>query len=208
VNFLSWILTTNKGNKEVSVPVSWQGVTLKQYAQLVTVWDGTDLLQLFSILSGLSVKTLNETVDPALYESLEISTRFIYNEERTFLKADKPKTITVNGKTLTVPDDLDGLTIGQSILVEQVIESSKDYYQAMPIALACCFQMQYDNASEFNSKRAIQLVPEFERMSVVEGYPIAFFLLTPFINRGRITIAKLGRLIIRLFRASSKRELQ
>jgi hypothetical protein len=191
VNFISWILTTNKGNKEVNVPTNWQGVTLKQYAQLVTVWDGSDLLQLFSILSGLSVKTLNETVDPALYESLEISTRFIYNEERTFLKADKPKTITVNGKVLTVPEDLDGLTIGQSILVEQVIESSKD-----------------DNASEFNSKRAIQLVPEFERASVADCYPIAFFLLTPFINRGKITTAKLGRMITHFLKASSKRELQ
>jgi len=123
MNFLSWFAHTNKGIKEVNVPVSWSGVTLKQYARLVTEWDGTDLVQLFSILSGLSVKALNETVDPELYDSLEISTRFIYEPDPVFKKAEKPKKITVSGRTLDVPANLNGLTIGQSIMVRQAIDS-------------------------------------------------------------------------------------
>jgi len=206
VNFLSWILTTNKGNKEVNVPVSWSGVTLKQYAQLVTVWDGTDLLQLFSILSGLSVKVLNETVDPALYESLEISTRFIYDQEPPFKKAEKPKTITVNGKTLEVPANLNGLTIGQSIMVRQEIDKAKNYEEVMALALACYFQPKYDSTTEFNSTRALELLPEFENMPVVEGYGISVFLLRPLMNRGQSIGSKLNLLITRFLKASSQRE--
>jgi hypothetical protein len=206
MNFLSWILTTNKGEKQVNVPTSWAGVTLKQYAQLVTVWDGSDLLQLFSILSGLSVKTLNETVDPALYESLEISTRFIYDQEPPFKKAEKPKTITVNGKTLEVPANLNGLTIGQSIMVRQEIDKAKNYEEVMAMALACYFQNKYDDTEEFNSNRALDLLPHFENMPVGEGYGIAVFLLRPLMRSGKSTGSKLNHLITHLFTTSLRRE--
>jgi len=206
MNFLNWFVTTNKGIKEVQVPTSWSGVTLKQYARLVTEWDGTDLVQLFSILSGLSVKALNETVDPELYDSLEISTRFIYEPDPVFKKAEKPKKITVAGRTLDVPANLNGLTIGQSIMVRQAIDSAKNYEEVMALALACYFQPKYDNTTEFNSTRALELLPEFENVSVVEGYACAFFLLKKLNHRGQSIGNKLNLLITRFLKASSQRE--
>jgi len=206
MNFLSWFAHTNKGIKEVNVPVSWSGVTLKQYARLVTEWDGTDLVQLFSILSGLSVKALNETVDHELYDSLEISTRFIYEPDPVFKKAEKPKRITVAGRTLDVPANLNGLTIGQSIMVRQAIDSAKNYEEVMALALACYFQPKYDNTTEFNSNRALELLPEFEKVSVVEGYACAFFLLKKLNHHGQSIGSRLLRPIIHFLKASSQRE--
>jgi len=206
MNFLNWFVHTNKGIKEVQVPTSWVGVTLKQYARLVTEWNGTDLVQLFSILSGLSVKALNETVDPELYDSLEISTRFIYEPDPVFKKAEKPKRITVAGRTLDVPANLNGLTIGQSIMVRQAIDSAKNYEEVMALALACYFQPKYDNTTEFNSTRALELLSEFENMPVVEGYGIAVFLLRPLMKNGQTIGNKFLHLITRLFKASSQRE--
>lgn len=207
MGFLNWLLTTNKGEKTVKVPISWEFVTLKQYAQLNTIWDGKELVQLFSILSGMPVKTLNDTFDPALYEQLEISTQFIFNTEAPFKKAEKPKTITVNGKTLHVPANLKGLTIGQSILVRQALDSAETYYEVMALALACYFQPQYDNTNEFSDKRAMELLPHFESMPAMEGYGIAVFLLKKLESRGRTIGQNLLHQITQFLSRSSKSEM-
>jgi len=199
MGFLNWLLTTNKGEKTVKVPISWNHVTLKQYAQLNTIWDGKELVQLFSILSGMPVKTLNDTFDPALYEQLEISTQFIFNTEAPFKKAEKPKTITVNGKLLHVPANLKGLTIGQSVLVRQALDSAETYYEVMALALACYFQPQYDNTNEFSDKRAMELLPHFENMPAGEGMPVAFFLLKRLESRGNGIGMRFSRLFMMFF---------
>lgn len=212
---LSWFITTNKGKKEVSIPTSWSGVTLKQYIGLVTEWDQSDLLQLFSILSGIPVPTLNDTHDPALEESLIISTRFIYEDERTFLKAEKPETITAGGKVLKVPVNLKGLSIGQSIRVREALDATKykvedkyyyNYEKVMPIALANYFQPQFDGTG-YNDDRAKELIHMFESLPVTEGWAVGFYLLKPLMMHGTSIGQQLRHQITKLLRASSKREL-
>jgi hypothetical protein len=62
-------VTTSKGKKKIIIPESWEDTTTGQFEQMVK-WDQKNLIELFSILSGIPVKVLENTYDPSLEASL------------------------------------------------------------------------------------------------------------------------------------------
>jgi hypothetical protein len=200
------IVQTTKGNKAIKCPESWDEITLMQYQRLVTEWDAKDLVKLFSILCGMDYKILSNTHSLTLEEALLESTRFIYEQPQSFKDSDIPKTITINGREIKIPKRLTGLSIGQSILVRQRLDSAKVYEECMSYAIAIYLQPAFDG-DDFNGDRAIELEEDVKLMPITQTYSLGFFLLKPLMKYGSSGWKKASLSIIRYLGASVKRGL-
>jgi hypothetical protein len=200
---MKWAVTTSKGISEISVPDGWDAMPAAMYQKLASEWDGSDLIRLFSILSGHSYKALYNSKDRELESGLIAATHFIYEQKPAFKEQDCPKVFKYNGREIPVPKDLASLSIGQNIHIYQRLTTAKCYDELISLACAVYLQPEIDN-SEFNSERAFKIEKEIEAMPVTEVYPLGFFLLRPLIKSGQILQRKGRNILSRLYQDWSK----
>lgn len=211
---------TDKGKRKVKIPQYWHEVTTRQYQRMVTEWDASDLVKLFSILTGIEHNTLSETKDPDLEQALIESVRFIYDTEPAFKNDPPPPYIEIYGKCIEIPKRLEPLSIGQSILVRQHMDKAKVFDELLSITMAIYLQPFYDceaypvtkktksgfvesfeeRQGRFNPDRVEALHEKILDMPISDVYPVAFFLLKPLMKSGESTIARWLHTIIRLCR--------
>lgn len=200
---MKWFVTSNKGERELDLPDSWETLTVDLYQKIHKEWDRVDLIKLFSILSGLSFKTISESKDRDLELHLRASTSFIYDQEPTFKDKPFPKEFTFKGITITLPKDVTGLSIGQNIMVLERMEG-QTFDELISWATAIYLQPLIDR-SEFNAERAIEIEQEILQMPITEIYPIGFFLLKPLMKLGKAMKNRRNRLLTRWFKGFMKR---
>ena len=177
------IIHTSKGKREIKCPDSWANTSTANYQNLMREWDGKDLVKLFAILTGVELKTLANTHDLELEEALLIATNFIYTEPPTFKEKPAPKEFTYNSKKITFPKQVEGFSIGQSILIRQRLDEVKTYDELISYALAVYLQPKIDGG-DFDSDRVEDIEAEILKMPITETYPLGFFLLRPLMRRG------------------------
>jgi hypothetical protein len=202
---MSWFVTSNKGRKEITFPDSWAKVTTHQFQRLATEWDSSDLVQLFSILSGIEYKALRDTHDYILEEQLLNATKFVYNEPMAFKEAKLPHWVTINSRQCRIPAHIGTLSIGQSIHVRQALDKAKAWEELISFVVAIYIQPAFDE-SDFDYHRAVELKADIEKLPITETYPLAFFLLKPILKYGGNTLSRLNLLILRLQNLSTRKD--
>ncbi len=213
-----WFVVTNKGRKEITVADCWlpddksdppkiKPCQTWQFIKMASEWDGSDLVQLFSILSGMEYKALRDTHDYVLEEQLLNATKFVYEEPMAFKEAKVPHWITINSRQVRIPAHIGGLSIGQSIHVRQALDKVKTWEELLAFVVAIYIQPIYDEA-DFDYHRAMELEQDILKLPITETYPLGFFLLKPLMKYGQSTMTRLSLLILRLQNLSTKRELE
>lgn len=187
-------LFTSKGTKLRSIPDSWDRLTVEQFQKII-VWDKKDLIELFSILSGIDRDKLYNAHDPTLEEKLIRCSHFI-SQPPQFSK-DVPDFITLpdkhdNGVKVKIPKNTASLSIGQSIMVRQKLDGLEVYEQVMAFACAVFLQPLVDG--EPNEERIYELEAYILKMPIVEIYPLGFFLLSPLTKIGRSFTSEVNRM--------------
>jgi hypothetical protein len=195
-------VTTSKGKKKIIIPESWDETNTGQFEKMVT-WDQKNLIELFSIMSGLDVKVLENTYDPALEQSLIECTNYVYTPYE-FIK-EVPDSLVIDKKKFKIPKDVGGLTIGQNILVAQGGADAKVKEELLSLATAIFLQPLYDNC-ELDYDKALILRDKIRLEPITKIYPVGFFLLNPQIGFGVILRKLLSRMTMTLRGGFSKSE--
>jgi len=201
------IIHTTKGKREIKCPDSWATTSTAHYQNLMREWDGKDLVKLFAILTGENLQTIANSHDLALEEALLMATNFIYIEPQTFKNAPTPKQFIYKKQFITFPKQVEGFSIGQSILIRQRLDEVKTYDELISYALAVYLQPKIDGG-DFDSDRVDEIEDEILKMPITETYALGFFLLNPLMRRGvsgwRIARLLAIRYLKRLFKGANK----
>jgi hypothetical protein len=186
-----------KGNRKekvtLSIPESWNEISVEQYQRIVKEWDGYDWIKLFSILSGLEVNDISTSTDGKLETTLYRCIQFVFEkselenipmpkklELRTIWFKDSPLVY----DSVTIPENLGRLSIGQAIQARKLLEESKDIRECISSVTAIYLQPLIDKGP-FDMLRAIEIEQVILKMYISKIYPIGFFFLNQLSESGR-----------------------
>lgn len=166
-------------------PRCYEDLSLEQYQNLFS-WDldkevhERDYFKLLCILSGQSFKEQNPTPEKeaAIYEL----TRWV-NEQPFPYSKSVPKSVVIDSRTILIPTDLAGLSIGQNILLRQLLEKSQFIEDNLSMAVAIYLQPLFDS-DKFDYDKAKELEKIIRKMPAQTIYPIGFFLLRRVMQSG------------------------
>jgi len=177
---------SNKGERDIKIPDTWETLPTSAYIQLAKEWDGKDMVKAFSCLTGIPFQTMFDTKDPELEAQLMLATSFLFSQPQDFKSAKVPEYFEFDDWKIKTKDL--SLSIGQSIQVRQKLDTCKSYDEAIAFAIATVIQPKIDG--EVNSDRAEQLEGQILEMPITKTYTVGFFLLKPLMKAGRNTILK------------------
>ena len=177
-------IKTDSGDINLFVPISWQEVTVEQYTRLESEgWDGLDLIHLLSMLSGHKLRELDNLKDTSILDVLTQHIGFIATNPPDFNKLRINKRFTLGGKKIEVPADLELESLGQKILMSNIMQQDNMIKQ-IPNALAIYFQPIYDG-SDFDRKRLPHIVKMINQTPIVLAYPVVAFFFRKLIEYKR-----------------------
>ncbi len=166
--------------KKIESPSSWEETTTETYQAIIRDWDmdkplkERDKVKLFSIINKMDYDSIVEADESEIMPLIEAVCAYVYY---TDLPNEIPKTISINGRELAIPKNLNGMTIGQGIHIKEVMDKHKDLREIISFACAIYLQPFYDNA-KFDLTRARELEESILKMPITLTYPVGFFLLT------------------------------
>lgn len=121
---------------KVELPTEWEEMQVKHFCNPYYIKGQT--LGILSALSGIPIKDLaNSTKD--LQHHFDKAARFIIKKPEGWL-VEKPETLTLLGKEIPVPQDIEVAMFGQKIMYQEVL--SKNEFNIMltaPDAIAIYF---------------------------------------------------------------------
>ena len=179
---ISFNVNTDKGKLKITAPSSWEELTVKQLILIKSV-DSDDLIQLFSIVTGIEFDRLNNSKDAKLEAHLYQTIEFLL-ESPEWEKIKAPRRYNLGGKLYEVPD-ISKATLGQNVMLSNTIANSKDFIGLLPKVIAIYFQPVIDGS--FNRHR----IPEVEELvlnsAALDAYGVGSFFLSNPKNSTRIT---------------------
>lgn len=150
---------------------------------------------LHPIYKGIEHTPVNET---AVWEL----TRFVIEQPIPYLK-NIPEVIKLDGKTLRIPKNIGHISIGQNIVLGQMLDKGKYIEEHMTFALAVYLQPIFDE-TVFNLERARELEKLIKTMPAQEVYGLGFFILMNVNKNGRRPLNRWQLIKINLRRKSSQ----
>lgn len=206
------MVTLYVNDKKVSAADRWGHCSTGVFQRIITEWDPElpilkrDRLKLFGILTGTDFKGVAESQSETLEAAVWQVTNFVYYEQMDFDALPRPKTLTVKGITVVIPEQLGRMTIGQNIHVRQALMSGGN--PAEQISLACAIYLQplldasvvdgKETPAEFNYERALQIEEHIKAMPITEIYPVGFFFSSRLAPYGRTPFKSLRLKIQRI----------
>jgi hypothetical protein len=178
---MSLPLTINQ--KETTLPLSWNELTLAQYARLYNaVKEEKDTLGIIAALLDVDKQTLLDApagqIDATLFNNIQW-----INQLPTNLTAEHcPKELSIGNKKYTVPQSFDNLKFGQVLLFQSAIASALDATlntinpDVYPQLLAIVFAV--DEAATFDENLIAALVEQAKQCPFVEAMPVLNFFLS------------------------------
>jgi hypothetical protein len=131
-------LKTPTGEKlKVTYPDSWDEITLDQFMKIEKLGIA-DPLTLFSILAGVELdfaSGLDQELEPLVWDSVY----FLFGESPDWKEAKCPKMFIIDGKPYAIPK-IEKQTLGQSVMVTQLVNNSETLFEVIPEMLAIYFQ--------------------------------------------------------------------
>jgi hypothetical protein len=182
-------------------PSSWHEVTVKQYVQIMTQWEPEkdvaerDYSKLLGILIGDQYKGIIKEL--GINVTLINLVGWVVTEPFKF--ADRlPLGLKIMGKNVPVPQDFLEVSIGQMIhLRRDFMEKAGFLEENISIAAAILLQPYIDD-DKFNLSRAKEIAREIDKMSIVNIYPVGFFLLKHAMSFGKMPTKPWPRILTNL----------
>lgn len=185
-------IKAKKKSYKLKCPGNWNEVTVKQFIGL-EFWDGKDVLQLLSILTGLDVDIIANS-DSSTKDKIGEVVAFIYDNPPDFNKLKRKKYIIIGGKPATcrhwifwkktkiiggtkvkMPTSLEMETYGQTIMVEQILNNDKDKEVKGMISEIMAIYVQPKLDGKFIESRVEEIKPIIDEMPIIIVYPHCFF---------------------------------
>jgi hypothetical protein len=172
--------------KPTDCPTSYDELTAGTLQRIFKEWDlekelhERDFFKLFTILTNSSFVSVDQSQEneTAIWEL----TRWVI--EQPILLTDLPDSLFIHGKKVEIPRRVGHLSIGQNIILKQLIENSRTLEENICIATAIYLQ-PFVTGTKFDYKEAKKLNVLIEQMPAKDIYPIGFFLLSRVMNDGR-----------------------
>lgn len=170
-------------------------LTIGQYQRILKEWDidqpdllKRDYFKLFNILTNADFKILNPSVEneQAIWDCVSwvVTEPFQYSKEL-------PTVLQIGDKILSLPKKIGALSIGQNIIMKQIIDNCRYLEESISLAVAVYLQPQYDRKAnkwyEFwkevsDAKISVQACKDMEqeilKLPACVVYPVGFFLLS------------------------------
>lgn len=170
---ISFTVHTTKGKMRLSSPSSWEEVSL---GQLVAIEKSSkDVVEVFSILSGVDFEIIEESTDDKLLDQLYAVTHFIFTAP-DWDKLPIPKTLLIGEKIITPPEDIGNETLGQKILFDQALMDSKKTVEIIPMILAIYLQPVI-SGEKFDRLKIPETLELLNQQPAILMYPLAGFFL-------------------------------
>jgi len=183
---ISFVIKDDAGKKiRIESPSSWYELTLKQLIQIENT-DKTDLVALFSILTGLTIEFAANSKDKKLEGYLWSTIQFV-TVAPDWKGLKPPKKLTLGDNQYKIPTDFRDLMLGQKILIAGEFQEEEDIINKMPLLLAIIFQPILDDG-KFKDKRIPKVIELMEGGSGLELYAIASFFFRHLWNSRRFSI--------------------
>jgi len=178
-------IKTPKKNYDLKSPSVWEEVTVNQFIQLESNWDGKDLVQLLSILTGLDRDILANSSRKILNQ-VDSIVSFIFTDPPNFNKLKRKATIIIDGKPIKMPTSLEMEPFGAALLILGVLEKPSDIIPKIPYIMAVYSQPVIDGKFKEDRIKAIEQI--INDMPIVEVYPHCFFFFRKLLLHKRIGI--------------------
>lgn len=197
-------ITTNKGKVEALLKSSWSEITLKELLSINTTADDNPI-RLLSIISGVDFDSLAESSDENLQNELYDLIAFLY-EQPDWKKITRPSHLVIGGKPYKVPN-IEKETLGQKVMLDQLVTQGTSLISVIPQALAVYFQPIIDG--KWDHKRLKEVEELIMETPCLHSHAIAGFFLSSPKNLMRITILNKNLLKpIRLQKSSTRQPLK
>lgn len=164
-------------------PQGWEVLKISTFQRIFKEWDLSkepherDYYKLLSILTNTVVQDPTPAKEEAVYQL----TRWV-NEVPIPYSKEVPKQITIDDKTIDIPERVEDLSIGQNILVKQLLDKSTYVEECLSMAIAIYLQGKIE---KFDYEKAKALEVKVREMKASEVYGLGFFLLSRALKRGR-----------------------
>ncbi len=174
----------DSNDRIVKVPESWRETTCGLFQRYINEWDKVDRIKLFCIQTGFQEDKVRNAKSAKLDEIIDACTDYVWYNPIDFDKIPMPEVIIVGNKTMLLPKDIEEMTIEQNMIVKDAMKGCTDLRELLSLAVSVYLQPQYDDAPfDLNSAKVLEgMVKE---MSILDVYPIGFFLLNRLKRRGQ-----------------------
>lgn len=170
---------------EISVPISWDDVTLKTFSELERYYGDKDkdfdLREVLHIMIGKDIDYVN---------SLPINISEKIMDKMSFLQTEPPhkeptNKVEIDGETYEV-NIMEKMKTGEFVATDTIIKSDKYNYAAI-LAVICRKQGEiYD--SKFEAEMFEDRVKMFESASVVKIIPVLSFFLSSYVTLATLSL--------------------
>jgi len=168
----------------IKVPQSWAETTTGLYQRYVKEWDKVDRIKLFCIQTGYDEALVRSAVSEKLDQIIDDCTDYVWYNPLDFEKIPMPKVVIVGNRTILIPKDIEELTIEQNLVIKDALKGCVDLRELLSFAFSVYIQPLYDDAP-FSLNSAKVLEGMVKEMSILEVYPVGFFLLNRLKRRGQ-----------------------
>jgi len=172
------------GELRKKFPDCYEALTLEQYQRLFTHWDldkevhERDYFKLITILAGFKIEDRTPEKEEAVYQL----TRWI-NEQPFPYSKEVPKFVVIDNRSIEIPKELGGLSVGQNIMLRQLVDKSKYLEECFSMAIAIYLQPLFDKAP-FSYSRAKEFERVIRGMKAKDMYGLGFFLSSRVMRSG------------------------
>ena len=165
----------------------YEQLTTRKYELLIPEFavetKDRDHFKIFQILAGTDFKDYHATSENEV--TIWNAIRWLYEQPFEF---EMPKVLRIiegeKNRLVTIPKDITKLSIGQNIVLKQIVARSKYLEENLSAACSVYLQPLFDEA-KFDEDRAQELKKTIEEMPVYLIRPIGFFLLMHASKTGR-----------------------
>jgi hypothetical protein len=205
VEYIGSIVSIN--GKKNSCPTCWETVATRKYQRMVKEWNWQEPDEAKRDYGHLhSILTDTDYVFKDLTPEMEVTigNRLQWFIDTPFPRYNKlPKLFVIGDRAVEIPKNVGDLSIGQNIMMRQVIDKSNYLEENIARAIAIYLQPKLDK-SRFNVDRVNELEKEILEMPIHRTFALGFFLLKRANGIGSKLMRILSRILNNRWRSSKR----
>ena len=152
------------------IPANWDEMKVRHYLALETTNNPLELMALLSDVDLKKVLNTKTDLSPILSKLVEL-----LNSEFPDFKKKPRRTFEIGGKTVKIPSDFNGVTFGQSAMIETYLgQTGGDERKAILQIMGVILQPLLDKG-EFNLDRAKHFETLAGNLPIKTVFPNVFF---------------------------------
>lgn len=167
----------------IKVPESWTETNTALFQRYVKEWDTVDRVKLFCIQTGYDEALIRKSTSGNLQDIIDRCTDYVFFNHIDFNRLPVPKVVIIGNNTVLIPTKIEEMTIEQNMVLKNAMSGCTDLRELISLAVAVYLQPIYDDGPfDHDSYKSLQAY--VDQCSIVDTYPIGFFLLSRLKRRG------------------------